>query len=235
MIIYLPKRIWYYLPQMRKNFWRLGLIWLTIVFIFVVLVNTLFFNSVSSITSLNSPRFPTSIVLKEWYLVTSTPLVNSGKGYLYHYRHGETQQDLFIKIYTESNTDGNVSRLLNLHQNIKLAKTRSKIRNDPQRGYFAIFAHKGNLHITSCISLQGYSTVTEAQFSQYRYKNFNLSQRLFPWLIGAKPLADNECWWVLFSTPFSLNSTRSELSTNIRGLESAWADWMKQFQIFLKG
>jgi cyanosortase A-associated protein len=138
-------------------------------------------------------------------------------------------------MYPEYNTDGNVSRLLNLHQNIKLAKTRSKIRNDPQRGYFAIFAHKGNLHITSCISRQGYSTVTEAQFSQYRYKNFNLWQRLFPWLIGAKSLADNECWWVLFSTPFSKNSTPSELSTNIRGLESAWADWMKQFKIFLKG
>ena len=108
------------------------------------------------------------------------------------------------------------------HQSLKVLE-REKI------GSYGVLIHQDELHLTSCITPQGSSIVSKANFYQ-SYPAFQLlSERLVFWLLGEKPLVENVCLWSHLSIPLSNSSPEKAYLT----LEKVWFSWYEHWHPYL--
>lgn len=224
---------------MNKKQWikiRIFLMYLLIIFSIIILVKSIIFPTNSKNYQPLTARFPEQILLDNWALIKSQPLSAKlpryKKGYEYEYQNNNNQKLTTIQVRHEFNTDGNVSRLVSLYQNIKPATIRWQIKSY-EKGFYAVFNYQNKIHLTACLKNNGYTTVTDQQFYANSLQNYLNPFRLFLWLIGIKPLTDNECYFVLLTTDVSSNLTKYE-SFNLVRIETLWQEWINRFSNFLR-
>lgn len=170
---------------------------------------------------------PSSLVLAHWNLIQKTEIKpepqKQNRGVIYHYQSQTTpRQDLRLEIRAEPNTEGNVSRLVSLHQQIQPAVLDWKIETIPQEGTFAFYYYQKQLHLTACLDAQGDSTITEQQFRQKHLTFSHLFPRLFLWLMGKQSLSDSDGWWILLSLPIRETASSTQIKQGVIQLINAW-------------
>ncbi len=224
---------------MDKKQWikiRILLICLLIIITLGALIKTFIFPINSDKYQSLNVKFPEKILLPQWKLITSKKLPakspNYKNGYEYKYQNGDNQQLMNVQIRYEPKTDGNVSRLINVYQKIKPATIRWQIKSY-KKGFYSIFNYEDKMYLTACLKNNGYTTVTEQQFYANSFENYIKPLRLFFWLIGLKPLTDSECYFILSTTKYPVNSTKYQ-SFNLIKIETFWQEWINQFSKILK-
>lgn len=224
---------------MNKKQWtktRILLIYLLTFASLFILVKSFIFPPNSEHYQQLAVKFPENISLNEWNLIKSQPLPpklpNYKNGYEYKYKHKNEEKLITIQVRHELTTDGNVSRLISLYQNIKPATIHWQIKPD-EKGFYAIFNYEDKIHLTACLKNDGYTTVTEQEFYANSFQNYFNPVRLFLWLIGIKSLTDSECYFVLLTTDFPSHLTKYEL-LNLVIIETSWKEWINKFSDFLE-
>ena len=104
-----------------------------------------------------------------------------------------------------------------------------KVLEQEEIGFYGVLIHQDQLHLSSCITPQGSSIVSNAKFYQ-SYPAFQLfSDRLVFWLLGEKPLVENVCLWSHLSIPLADSSPDRAYLT----LEKIWVSWYEHWHPYL--
>jgi cyanosortase A-associated protein len=221
---------------MIKNYYilRIILIWLAIVGMLTLLVKSLLLPLSTPLSKTKEFTFLPPKYVNRWRLINSQRLApqsaNANTGYLHQYQNDIAPNTLSIKMYYQTQTDGNVSRLLGLYAGIPPATVNWKIKAHPPQGYYAIFAYQKNIHLTACVFSRGYGTVTEQQFSAYRLGTSQIFPRILPWVLGLESLSESDCWLVLFSLPISKNWSNADLSQRLIEVQKFWLSWLEEIK-----
>jgi cyanosortase A-associated protein len=174
-------------------------------------------------------QFPATVPLEGWQQVNTQSLQNpkkpKAKGQRYQYR--QNQERLDIEAYYEPYTEGNVSRLLNLHAGIKPATVLLALKQQQGVGFYSVFNYQDRAYLSACLNSLGNTTVTGQQFVQNKYQHGWSLQRTFFWMLGHQDLLGVRCLWTLLSTPAPANAESTSLDTTYQRLETAWLNWYR--------
>lgn len=173
-----------------------------------------------------SVNFPNSFPLKTWKLESRTSLnLSSSKGYQYIY--SQNQRKLTIEMI-DKKYSGNISHFLIIHKNIPPATVLIQEKYDPSLGYYGLFQHQEKMYLTACLNPQGYSTLTEEQFTQNRYRYGGGIKRTLRWIIGQDDLFNSHCLWTLISLDTQDYASFNENITH--ELKSIWLESIRLTQ-----
>jgi cyanosortase A-associated protein len=153
------------------NFWqkvRLPFLQLVCIYVFITFCQAIFTPNKSQSQS-NNFSFPEQVTLPNLDFIVSEKLPpnnqNSALGRYYKYRQNQT--DVEISMRYETNTDGEVTKLIPKNTSIPLDKIQNDllIRSKTNIGHYGLFIYQEKAHLTTCINPVGLSTFTKAQFN----------------------------------------------------------------------
>jgi cyanosortase A-associated protein len=184
-----------------------------------------------------TPQLPQTVPLTGWQATGSTAIALEApkageaptqaepdfvQARAYQYRQNGTKLNVEARYMLG---DGNNSRFLFVYTPVRAANANLEIRQLPEIGSYGILAHQGKAYLSACVNPSGQSTVTEYEFKQNSYQQDLRVERLWPWLLGQKPLLDQRCLWTLMSVPLAETATAAEAERAVATLEAAWKDW----------
>jgi cyanosortase A-associated protein len=201
-----------------------------------IVVKTIIFPVEQKKIADSSEEIPSKILLSKAQFVKSKPLLGElpryKNGYEYQYREYSQQEIITVQLRHESDSDGNVSRLVSLYQSIQPATIQWQVISNSQ-GNYAIFNYQQKLHFTACLNKQGNTSVTERDFAINSYPSLGDLQRLFSWLMGIKNFTDSQCWWILLTVDLSPNiTTNQELINFVKNIDVIWQEWINKFSTY---
>lgn len=127
------------------------------------------------------------------------------------------------------NTRGDVVNYLHQYTDLPPeAIEQQQIAKIPNVGDHILLNHSDRAYLSSCISPRSLSSVTQQQFSQYRYQNDLKLSVIWNWLQGKASIRDRRCLWVNLSTPIVSNPQAA-----YQTLEKTWQEfyhwWLPNF------
>lgn len=137
------------------------------------------------------------------------------------YQYLQDGREIDLAVTYLVGTQGDVGTYLQNYTSIEPEVIRSKsLQQLAEVGYHVLFSDRHRAYLSSCISPRSPSSVTQKQFSQYRYQNDLQWQVGLNWLQGKASIRDRRCLWVLLSTPV----TQEKIKNDYQALEVAWQD-----------
>ncbi|MFM8296616.1 MAG: archaeosortase/exosortase family protein [Microcystaceae cyanobacterium] len=204
-------------------------------------------------------QFPEAITLNHWQMERSEPLSTQAMGFFIEIKEGETLTP--ERIQQEQTQQKNVNILMEgrryvYQQNqtpldsvltyvINSSATIPHL-NDPDfvdSGYqaqlkklkpqppYMITTGKEKTHLTSCITVQGQSVVTNYDFARVsRIRDTLLNpQNFVEWLLGKRLMWDRRCVWVHLASPTANPNAESSLVSVWEQLQNYWQQNFPRF------
>ena len=140
----------------------------------------------------------------------------------------QTSESISIDIQMHYITRGHDVKTL-LKKYTSLPHQSLKVLEQEKIGSYGVLMHQDKLHLSSCITPQGSSLVSNANFYQSYPAVQLLSDRLVFWLLGEKPIVENVCLWSHLSMPISDSSPEKAYLT----LEKIWFSWYRHWHPYL--
>ena len=143
------------------------------------------------------------------------------------YRYIQDELNIGLKMSYLVNTRGDVESYLKQYTKIvPEAIASKKISRIESTGYHALVSDRDQAYLSTCVSPRSLSSVTQQQFSNYRYQNDLNFQTAWEWLQGKSSIRDRRCLWIHMSIPLAGDS-----QTAYKTLETAWQEiypWLAQ-------
>lgn len=220
--------------MLKANWQRLKLGLFGVIFISTVSVAIrIIFQSQPPTSSAPKITFPESIPLPQWQYVNSsaweTDTNSSINGWQYQYTRSDRQLEIRMRYLPV--TEGNISRLLQVHADIPPATVQIDENYREEIGYYGFFVYEEQANLVACINPYGNSTVTEQQFAQNLSAHGFKFDRLLPWIFGHQDLINRSCLFTLLSMP--VDSSALDESAGLETspeLESAWVNWYQWWE-----
>ena len=160
--------------------------------------------------------FPDGAISLSGWSYRESRYLEEPEGKFYRYEEGDRILEIEMRYITY--TDGNLKKYLQTHKKID---TLLSIKQQPDIGFYGLFANEEKAYLTSCLNPRGPSTVTAAQFSHNR-NTYDLQwHRILWWMLGRSDLRQWNCLWVNLSIP--LDGFSQEETYSI--LEQSWLEW----------
>lgn len=227
------------LIRQRLRLLLLGLVWSTMT---TVLVNSLLSPKSAKSSDSLVPPLAAKVPLAKWKFEAAPTIATDsntqkteglpslGRRYQYQQKSRTLSIDMRLMM-----GDGDVSRFVSIYSSIQSGSTKipDGQRYLPSVGYYSVLTHEGTAYLTACINPVGDSTVTEPQFRQSRFKNFQ-SMQIIGWFLGQSPLVDDRCLWTLMSLQLpekTANSSSRMAESTYRELETIWVDWYHWWKV----
>ncbi|MFM7579855.1 MAG: archaeosortase/exosortase family protein [Microcystaceae cyanobacterium] len=206
-------------------------------------------------------QFPEAITLNHWQMERSEPLSTQAMGFFIEIKEGETltperiqqeqtqQKNVNILmegrryVYQQNQTplDSVLTYVININNNATIPHL-----NDPDfvdSGYqaqlkklkpqppYMITTGKEKTHLTSCITVQGQSVVTNYDFARVsRIRDTLLNpQNFVEWLLGKRLMWDRRCVWVHLASPTANPNAESSLVSVWEQLQNYWQQNFPRF------
>lgn len=176
-------------------------------------------------------NFPERVELEDWQFVESSSLEaeDGTKGWQYQYE--TNNQSVMIESYFIWSSDGNVSRLLNIYDDVPPATAELATKYEENIGFYGFLIYEESPHIAACINPYGETTLTSQQFAQNVSQYGFQLKRIIPWLLGRQDLINRSCLFTIVTLPED-DTVNSEASTieDYPDLEQAWQSWYEVMQ-----
>jgi cyanosortase A-associated protein len=191
-------------------------------------------------SSLQEPTafdFPQNVPLPDWQMLASESLAphtfqNGMVGTGQSYRYERKQKIVDVEIHYI--TDGVANRptmdaMLPIFTKIPATVLPpSTMKEEPGVGFYSLFVHEKTAYFGTCISPQGFTTVTGDQFHANSNPNPLSSgipfQRFLPWLMGKQTFRDSRCLWTILSTPIDPAAPDDTMKT-LKTVGINWSRW----------
>ncbi len=167
--------------------------------------------------------FPPKVTLPNLDFISSTNLSPNIKSYKY-------QDSLEIIISYETNTDGEVTKLINKNLSFPSDKIINNLlmREKSNIGKYGVFIYGEKAHLSTCINPVGLSTFTKVQFNENVKKYSMTPQRVLDYVLTGRNLRDRRCFWTNISIP--LKSVNNSPDLAYQKLENIYELWYKNFK-----
>ncbi len=182
-------------------------------------------NSATTFVSKDSTKTTSATVERSPTLITKKQIFQASN----QYQSFQDGRAIDLETNYIVDTTGNVETYLQNYTSLapKIIKNKT-IKQIEGIGYHALFVKSDRAYLTSCISPRSPSSITQRQFSQYRYQNDLKPQVVWHWLQGKASIRDRRCLWINLSTPLNTN-----LQTAYQSLETTWQEvyrwWLPNF------
>ena len=180
----------------------------------------------------NSIQFQPTIPLSDWQLDKSKPIEPSeGKAIGHHYQYrNQKNEKVDIQVHYENYTEGNIGRLMMIHDIAPPASALLSIKEQYHTGFYALTSYNNRAYLSACINPVGKSTATQEQFTKNKYEQGLSVPRALGWLAGQNDLVDARCLWTAISMPLPDEPSEQLLAEKYQTLETIWSQWYDWWQ-----
>ncbi|MGF1590955.1 MAG: cyanoexosortase A system-associated protein [Pleurocapsa sp.] len=223
--------------MINQNQWRSSLLIISSISINLAVASTLIFPAVGNRLTADF-QFPESFSLNSSSAIAVKSNLNQLKASdlapeviktRQKYQYVLNEQEIDLEISYLVGTRGDVQTYLQNYTSLPASIIQAqKIKHNDQTGFYTLFSDENRAYLSSCISPRSPSSVTQRQFSQYRYQHDFKFQVGLDWLKGKESIRDRRCLWVHLSTGI----TQSDQAA-YQVLEAVWVDlyqwWLPNF------
>ncbi|HEY9703993.1 MAG TPA: cyanoexosortase A system-associated protein [Allocoleopsis sp.] len=201
---------------------RLPFLVLTFLYVFTAFLISIFKSH--NPPSLNDNfSFPQKVIFPNLDFISSKNLSPNVHSYQY-------QDSLEIMISYETNTDGEVTKLIFKNLSIPFDKIENNflLREKSNIGKYGVFIYGEKAHLSTCINPVGFSTFTKVQFNENVKKYSMTPKRILDYVLTGENLRDRRCFWTDISIP--LKSVNNSPDLAYQKLENIYELWYKNFK-----
>lgn len=194
-----------------------------------------------------SINFPNQLTLSKWKTANSVPLlyketeendpennsnfnqITSGKQYKYRQQGTEVTVELRLIEGTLGSVKNFVKNYTSLEEEVaEEAFQKGKTRSQPELGRYRLFTDKTHAYLSTCLSPQGESTVSQNNFIRKMNRNI-VDEHLLSKILGQRSFRERRCLWVHLSTPLAEQSPEKSYRVLESVFQQGYSKWQGLF------